>query len=124
MPIPATFSNRVVPLVLICVFLWGLTFVPEQAMGEESPAFGDRMLIGTIGEASNLIPFLSTILPPAKYPRCSTWPLRYNKDLEIEPWAAASYEVEGGKLLRFLLRDDLQWEDGQAVTAWNLPTRP
>lgn len=98
--------------------------MPEQAMGgqainDESPAFGDRMLIGTIGEASNLIPFLSTDSASSEISSLLyIAPLRYNKNLEIEPWAAASYEVlEGGKLLRFVLRDDLLWEDGQAVTA-------
>ena len=45
-------------------------------------------------------------------------PLKYDKDLNVVPWAAASYEVlEGGRLLRFVLRDDIRWEDGVPLTA-------
>ena len=79
--------------------------------------------MGTIGEPSNLIPYMASDSASGE----STGllyvaPLKYDKDLNVVPWAAASYEVlEGGRLLRFVLRDDIRWEDGVPLTAWSSP---
>ncbi|MBQ7585590.1 MAG: peptide-binding protein [Desulfovibrionaceae bacterium] len=80
---------------------------------------GDRILFGSIGEASNLIPYLS--VDSASHEVAGLLyiaPLRYNKDLEPELWAAESFSLEDeGKRLRFKLREGMLWEDGQEVTA-------
>ncbi|WP_420842825.1 peptide-binding protein [Desulfovibrio mangrovi] len=45
-------------------------------------------------------------------------PLRYNKNLEIETWAAERYEVlDEGKRIRIVMRKDVKWEDGEPLTA-------
>lgn len=86
---------------------------------ENAPVRGGRLLLGSIGEPSNLIPALST--DSASFEVASliyVAPLRYDKDLNIESWAAKSYEVlDGGLTLRFTLRDDVYWEDGVQLTA-------
>ncbi|MEG1610611.1 MAG: ABC transporter substrate-binding protein, partial [Bilophila sp.] len=87
--------------------------------GAENPVRGGRILMGTIGEPSNLIPYLSTDSASSEVSgNLFVAPLKYDKDLNIVPWAAASYEIlEDGHLLRFVLRDDIVWEDGVPLTA-------
>lgn len=80
---------------------------------------GDRIIFGTIGEASNLISYLST--DSASHEVADLLfvaPLRYNKNLEPEPWAAESWRMEdGGRKMIFTLRKGILWEDGVELTA-------
>lgn len=72
-----------------------------------------------LGEPSNLIPLLasdsaSTTLTSQLYVSL----LKYDKDINLVPWAAESYEVlDGGKLLKFKVREDIRWFDGEPLTA-------
>lgn len=86
---------------------------------EEKPEQGGRIVMGSIGEPSNLIPFIASDSASHEVSGLLYVALlRYNRDLEIEPWAASSYEVlEGGKLLRFNLRKGIRWQDGEELTA-------
>lgn len=85
---------------------------------EDSPRYGGQIVMASIGEPSGLISSLTTDSSSHEvasyfYVGC----LRYNKDLEIEPWAAESYEVlDDGRLLRFTLRQGILWEDGVELT--------
>jgi peptide/nickel transport system substrate-binding protein len=91
----------------------------DAAGDPASPARGDRIIFGGIAEASNLIGCLAT--DSASHEICSqifVSPLRYDKNLRLEPYAAASYEVlEDGRLLRFTLLPGILWEDGVELTA-------
>ncbi|MFI3270501.1 MAG: ABC transporter substrate-binding protein [Pseudomonadota bacterium] len=84
-----------------------------------TPEKGGHIVMGSIGEPSTLIPFLAT--DSASHEIASMLfvaPLRYDKNLKIEPWAAESYEVlNDGRLLRFVLRKGIMWEDGVELTA-------
>ncbi len=100
--------------LLLCVLS-----CPGRGWAEETPRYGGRMIIGSLGEPINLI---STLTSDAASHELASYfyiaPLRYNKDLEVECWAAESYEVlEGGRLLRFKLREGIIWEDGAPFTA-------
>lgn len=91
----------------------------NTADAPETPQPGGRIVQPMLGEPSNLISALAT---DASSRQVSSLiyiaPLRYDKDIELEPWAAESYEVlEDGKLLRFKLREDIRWFDGQPFTA-------
>ncbi len=85
----------------------------------DGPVSGGRIVLGSIGEPSNLIPPLASDGASheiAEYLYVAL--LRYNKDIEIEPWAAKSYEVlDQGLRFRFTLRKDIKWFDGQPLTA-------
>lgn len=108
----------------------------NYALGDEKDAnplnYGDRIIFGSIGEASNLIPYMST--DSASHEVADLLfvaPLRYNKDLEPECWAAEEWQIEdGGKKMRFTLRKDILWEDGRELTAedveftWKIVTNP
>jgi len=84
-----------------------------------APEFGGRMIEATIGEPSNLIPPLATDASSHEIADLVyVSPLKYDKDINLVPHAAQSYEVlEGGRLLRFTLRRDIRWTDGTPLTA-------
>lgn len=81
--------------------------------------WGGSLIRGTIGEASNLIPLMSTDAPSSEVTEhLYVGLLKYDKDLRIVPWAAESYEVlDGGLRLRFTLRQGILWQDGVEMTA-------
>ncbi len=82
------------------------------------PDYGDIKVEGSIGEPSNLIPALSSDSASSQATgRMYVNLIRYNKALEIEAYAAESYEVlDEGLRLRFVLRKDLRWMDGRPLT--------
>lgn len=86
---------------------------------ERKPDFGGRILMGSIGEPSNLIPYLASDSASQEVAALLyTAPLEYNRDLEIVKLAAEEWEVsEDGCFMRFKLRDDLKWQDGAPLTA-------
>jgi peptide/nickel transport system substrate-binding protein len=83
------------------------------------PETGGRIVMATIGEPSNLIPYLSS--DSASHEVADLLyvsPLRYDKDIQLECFAAERYEVaEDGKLLKFWLRPGIRWTDGVELTA-------
>lgn len=85
----------------------------------EHPVHGGRLVLGVIGDASNLIPQLSTDNSSHKIAKfLYVAPLKYDKDLNITTWAAEKYDVEDdGKLLRFYLKKGILWDDGIELTA-------
>ena len=131
---------------LCCVLLLALTGTALFEGGREAgatagsaangptdePADGDRIFFGSIGEASNLIPYLTSDSASHEVADLIyVAPLRMNKNLQPEPWAAESYTVEdGGRLYRFRLRKGIRWEDGEELTAddvaftWRLACDP
>ena len=68
---------------------------------------------------SNLIPPLATDAPSQEVAsNLYVAPLRYDKNIQIEPYAARSFQIlDGGKHLVFALRDDIRWTDGEPLTA-------
>lgn len=93
---------------------------PASSSGENArPEQGGRIIMATIGEPSNLITPLST--DSASHEVSSLLyvsPLRYDKDIKIEPYAAESFEIlEGGRHFKFKLRENIRWFDGKPLTA-------
>ncbi len=43
--------------------------------------------------------------------------VQYDEDLEVQPYLAESWELEGDTAIVFRLRQDVTWHDGQPVTA-------
>jgi len=91
----------------------------KSAAPSGPPSDGGSIFFGTIGEASNLIPYLTSDSASHEVAELIyVAPLRYNKDLQAEPWAAESWSMEDeGRLMRFTLRKGILWEDGQELTA-------
>lgn len=96
-----------------------VTGFPSGTQNDGEPAYGGRIIIGSIGEPTNLI---SALASDSVSREITSWLyiglLQYDKNLEIVPWAAESYDVEeGGTLLRFRLRKGIKWQDGTELTA-------
>ena len=102
--------------IFLLIFGWALCLA---AASEQQPTTGDRIIFGSIGEPSNLIPYLATDSASHEIAgQLYVAPLRYDKNLNIELWAAESYEVlDDGRRLRFTLRPDIRWADGTPLTA-------
>ncbi len=80
---------------------------------------GGTLVMSSIGEPSNLITLLST--DSASHEIASflfVSVLKYDKDFNIVPDIAESFEVlDDGKHLKFKLREDVYWQDGNPLTA-------
>ncbi len=117
-------------LWLFCLFCPGLalagTATPapsaEPAVSGTGPVSGGTLVLGSIGEPSNLNPYISS--DSASHEVADLLfvaPLRYDKNLEIEPWAAERVDLsEDGRRLVITLKKGILWEDGVELTAEDL----
>lgn len=89
----------------------------EQDTGR--PAYGDIMVRGDIGDASNLIPLLASDSPSHNIAGLVYNGLvKYDKDMKIIGDLAESWNVSsGGLVITFHLRKGVKWHDGQPFTA-------
>ena len=107
-------------LYLVGLLVAGLLLSPCSAGAEaEKRDDGDRIILGSVGEASNLIPYLTSDSASHEIAdMLYVAPLRFSPNLEPEPWAAESWTQEDeGRVLRFTLRKGIRWEDGEELTA-------
>lgn len=83
------------------------------------PAYGDIMVEGSIGDASNLIPMLSTDSTSHSIGAlCYNGLVKYDKDIRIVGDLAESWEVSAdGLVITFHLRKGVKWHDGHPFTA-------
>ncbi|MBF0551612.1 MAG: hypothetical protein HQK60_13885 [Deltaproteobacteria bacterium] len=83
------------------------------------PAYGDAMVEGSIGDATNLIPFLSSDssshgIAGLVYNGL----IKYDKDLNMVGDLAESWDVSpDGLTITFHLRRNVKWQDGKPFTA-------
>ena len=103
--------------LFVMAALWLLPFCAAATAAPRDD--GDRIVFGSIGEASNLIPYLTSDSASHEIAdMLYVAPLRFSGNLEPEPWAAESWaQEEGGRVLRFTLRKGILWEDGVELTA-------
>ena len=141
---PASFSAfgtgiRSRSLRFAVVFLFCLMLAAGSARAQEGqlpsdaqPVTGGHLIMGSIGEPSNLIPYLASDSASAEVAGLLyTSPLEYDKDFNIVKCAAEEWEVlEGGLFMRFRLKKGIVWQDGHPLTAddvtftYNLMTDP
>lgn len=86
---------------------------------DRQPEYGGKILMGSIGEPSNLIPYLASDSASAEVAGLLyTSPLEYDKNFNIIKCAAEEWEVsEDGTFMRFKLKEGLVWQDGHPLTA-------
>ncbi len=106
-------------LVIFLLLSGPFFFRGAPASGQPGvPEYGDRIAIGMLGEPGNLLPFISS---DAGSHEIASWLyvslLKYDKDINIVPYAAESYEIlDGGLRLRFTLKKGIRWYDGRELT--------
>jgi peptide/nickel transport system substrate-binding protein len=87
--------------------------------GQDVPAYGDILVEGSIGDASNLIPLLATDNSSHSISGLIFNGLvKYDKDLNIVGDLAESWDIsKDGLVITFHLRKGVRWHDGQPFTA-------
>jgi len=92
---------------------------PAPARGAATPAYGDSLVDGTIGEPSNLIPILAA--DSASHGVAGliyNGLLKYDKNLTLVGDLAKSWEVSNdGLTITFHLRTGVKWHDGRDFTS-------
>lgn len=92
----------------------------DQKRGPGSgPAYGDIIVEGSIGDASNLFPILSS--DSTSHGIASliyNGLVKYDKDLKVVGDLAESWEIsKGGLVITFHLRKGVRWHDGRPFTS-------
>jgi peptide/nickel transport system substrate-binding protein len=87
--------------------------------GTAAPAHGDIMVEGSIGDASNLIPLLSTdSTSHGIAAMIFNGLVKYDKDVNVVGDLAESWEISrDGLVITFHLRKGVKWHDGRPFTA-------
>ena len=87
--------------------------------GDKPPAYGDILVRGDIGDASNLIPLLaSDSASHAVGGMVFNGLVKYDKDMNIVGDLAQSWEISrDGLSITFHLRKGVSWHDGRPFTA-------
>ena len=116
-------------MLLVCVFIVACQQENHKAVvpkasgkaipADTTPAYGDVLVLSSIGDASTLIPMLASDASSHEVAGfLFNGLVKYDKDYNIVGDLARSWDIEnGGKLLRFHLRNDVLWHDGAKFTA-------
>ena len=109
----------VLSLVLLIAACTDKEPVRQTARGPGNPAHGDAIVVGSIGDASTLIPLLasdSSSHEIAGYVYNGL--VKYDKDLNLVGDLAASWDISGdGLTIIFHLRKGVKWHDGAEFTS-------
>jgi len=92
--------------------------MPQQ-MSAKPPAYGDIMVRGDIGDASNLIPLLASDKPSHDVASLVYNGLvKYDKNMNVTGDLAESWKISAdGLIITFHLRKGVKWHDGRPFTA-------
>ncbi len=106
------------PLGFIAIILLGMYQVALAQPGQK-PVYGDAIITGSIGDASNLIPMLSSDATSHEIAGLIYNGLvKYDKDLNLVGDLADSWTIENdGKTITFHLKHGVKWQDGQPFTS-------
>ena len=111
-------SGRWLVVLLLFSFLAGCTADKPQerkvSRSPGTPAYGDAIVVGTIGEPSTLIPLLASDTASRDVAeQVYSGLLRYDKNLKLEGVLARSWDVSrNGLVITFHLRKGVKWHDG------------
>ena len=97
----------------------GKSPLPPAVRGSGTPAYGDAVVVGSIGEPSTLIPILASDSASHEVAgHVYNGLLRYDKNLKLEGVLAETWEVSSdGLTITFHLRKGVKWHDGRPFTS-------
>lgn len=101
-------------------FLFRISFLKGEFSKENSsPDYGDALVIGTIADASILIPMIATDLTSHTISsHLFLGVVKYSPDLKIIGDLAEKFEISPNqKSITFYLKKGVKWADGKEVTA-------
>ena len=84
-----------------------------------SPVYGDKIIVGSIGDISNLIPILATDSASHEIAGLVyNGLLKYDKNLKLVGDLAESFSIsKNNKVITFKLKKNIKWQDGVKFTA-------
>src|SRR5208337_235065 len=90
-----------------------------QPLSDKKPAYGDILVQGDIGDASNLIPLLASDSASHNIAgMVYNGLIKYDKDMNIVGDLAESWEIsQNGLVITFHLRKGVKWHDGYPFTS-------
>ena len=115
--------NRKIKTLLLIVFiliLYEALFSQEKAEVKKlKPDYGDALVIGSIADASILIPMIATdVMSHEVAEHIFLGVVKYGPDLKIIGDIAERFEISPDqKTITFYLKKGVKWEDGVEVTA-------
>lgn len=114
------FRMKFIPLFFLASVLWCLSVNAQSKEDlQYNPAYGDEIVIGSSGEASNLIPMLSSDSASHEISGfIFNGLVKYDKDLTLIGDLAKSWDIsEDGLVITFYLKKGVKWQDGAEFTA-------
>ncbi len=112
--------NKTTGKILYSLFLLFLSMpVAAPCTGTERPDYGGTIIVGSIGDASNLIPMLSSDATSHEIAGLIYNGLvKYDKNLNLVGDLAESWTISNqGKTITFHLRRGVKWQDGAPFTS-------
>jgi peptide/nickel transport system substrate-binding protein len=102
------------PLLALC---W--LAAPAPAAAHPPHPYGGRIVVGTIGDASSMIPMITSDSASSEVQGyIYNGLLKYDKNLQLTGDLAESWEVsDDGLTITFHLREGVKWHDGQPYTS-------
>lgn len=104
--------------LILCFFIFNL-FTLQTSFAEDQPAYGDTIVVGSIGDARSLIPILASDTASAEI--CGlvfNSLVKYDKDINLVPELCISWQIlDKGLTILFHLRTDVYWHDGVRFNA-------
>jgi peptide/nickel transport system substrate-binding protein len=110
-------SWSVARLRLVAVLLAAASLL--TACGGDDEGRGGTIVVGMRSDFGGFNPITSSAAYDIEVMNYALFtPLvRYDENLQVEPYLAESWEVQGDTAVVFRLRQDVRWHDGQPVTA-------
>lgn len=114
-----TFALAILALLLFSTLSCKQKIDSTSKASDTGPAYGDIMVEGSIGDASNLIPLLASDATSHSIGgMVYNGLVKYDKDLNLIGDLAESWEISGdGLVITFHLRKGVKWHDGFPFTA-------
>ena len=108
-----------ITLLLILAGCGSSDKIGVNSSGDTKPAYGDILVEGSIGDASNLIPILASDNSSHEISgMIFNGLVKYDKDINVVGDLAESWDISpDGLVITFHLRKGVKWHDGQPFTA-------
>jgi len=108
--------------IILAALLWGCPGGDGSGPGSRTdtgPAYGDIMVEGSIGDASNLIPLLAADNASHSISgMIFNGLVKYDRDIKVVGDLAESWDIsKDGLVITFHLRKNVRWHDGHPFTA-------
>lgn len=123
-----SYQTKLIVIAVICILLTACSSDGQPDNSNESastlasdagPAFGDRLVSASIGDASNLIPMIAGDAASHEIAGMMYLSLlKYDRNIDLAGQLAESWEVAENQLsITFHLKKNLKWTDGEPLTS-------